>query len=1246
MPRPTAQSAPNAPTQPDPTPADEAALRSLFVQEQALLAARRRLALPRPEGETGDGEANDSRLALPRVGLAISGGGVRSATFGLGLLRGLAQQGLLGRIDYLSTVSGGGFIGALFGRMVAALGIGPAQAVLARATSPALDWLRRNGRYLTPAGSRDIGIAVVTYLRAIIVIHGESALACLPFVLLVVTPHLLLQGITTFDPGAWANWHTLWWPLALLAWLLGAPGAMTAYWVARDTPDPNLVRPPMPWRDRVFLVVFALVVLLASATAAHNLTWAAIAAGQSYALLVIGANVGLWSCLAGLIYTPVRLRASAEKRALAVARLRNGLTRALRVISLGAAAMALVGALDVTSWWLLEALQSGENWVWGGVGLGGLGVVLMRTLVQPLQQLAEQAKAGASPDLGPKLLNAAGLLGMVALLLAWLVLVQWLLFAPEPLAAVRDYSPGLRALGLVLIAALWWGLLARNEQMANASSLHSFYRARLTRAYLAVGNPARGILADSAEPTHTDVTEVVPGDDLDLRDYRPEAQGGPIHLVNACLNQTRDDASGLYNADRKGTLVTATARAFEVGPREAVALGAGEAGIAEAGDVGTLGRWVAVSGAAASPGAGSYTSAGWALLLFFLGIRLGYWARAPKAPAGGWPVGMLNRWRRAAKPLMLWSEVAASFHGRARPWWYLSDGGHFENTGVYALLKRRLDFIILADNSADGDYRFGDLENLVRKARIDFGAEIEFYTRAEAASHFSADDAGITVLSPEDMADNHSARGVLLARVRYAAAADGARAEATLLVVKPNLHDALDLDLLAYARRHPTFPHESTGDQSFDEAQWESYQRLGEDFGRGLQPAWLARLPGWSQRAAHPMTIAARLKKVDAVPAAAATEPLWRRTARATALGATLGLGASGTLLLGLWQVSEQLRQSAAAEQTEAQRLFTDVSKELRDFDGACPKVADHTAVQLMMLRDLRQGTRLRPLEREGVAQLIDHVRDECDEPPSRSLDCEDAVRRAQAGICAVVNKPPSEGTALSYWHSTPTRVTLASVFGSGVPDVRVAGGPQVVPSAPAPSPATVPDAAGSPPTTLPAAPPKLTTRGDVDAASAPPAEPASVPAPTPAPPNTGVPAVPAPEVPASACQRDGGPLKFYVQIYDEASRPAAAAVVRALQGEVGEALRIAPVENVARAAALRDQRRPVPWPQPTLIVHNPADRPCAAQLAKVIGAALPAVPGRDGSVWVRDLPRSLKAQSSVIELWIPPRDQVAGAAQ
>src|SRR3990167_4782247 len=109
---------------------------------------------------------------------------------------------------------------------------------------------------------------------------------------------------------------------------------------------------------------------------------------------------------------------------------------------------------------------------------------------------------------------------------------------------------------------------------------------------------------------------------------------------------------------------------------------------------------------------------------------------------------------------MLAREASAVYFGGDRPWWYLSDGGHFENTGVYALVKRELDFIILSDASCDPRYEFGDLETLVRKARIDFGAEIDFSSREEACRLFTLAGSGLTVLSPEDVCNSHSCRGV------------------------------------------------------------------------------------------------------------------------------------------------------------------------------------------------------------------------------------------------------------------------------------------------------------------------------------------------------------------------------------------------------------------------------------------------------------------------------------------------------
>ncbi|MGH7930488.1 MAG: hypothetical protein ACREQV_22175 [Candidatus Binatia bacterium] len=76
-------------------------------------------------------------------------------------------------------------------------------------------------------------------------------------------------------------------------------------------------------------------------------------------------------------------------------------------------------------------------------------------------------------------------------------------------------------------------------------------------------------------------------------------------------------------------------------------------------------------------------------------------------------------------------ELLARFRGTARQWWPLSDGGHFENLGGYELIRRKLPVIIIIDAEADPDYTFEGLSNLVRKARLDFGAEIKFFSEEQ-----------------------------------------------------------------------------------------------------------------------------------------------------------------------------------------------------------------------------------------------------------------------------------------------------------------------------------------------------------------------------------------------------------------------------------------------------------------------------------------------------------------------------------
>lgn len=196
----------------------------------------------------------------------------------------------------------------------------------------------------------------------------------------------------------------------------------------------------------------------------------------------------------------------------------------------------------------------------------------------------------------------------------------------------------------------------------------------------------------------------------------------------------------------------------------------------------------------------------------------------------------------------LGQEMLARFYGPNRRLWYLTDGGHFENSGAFELLRRRLPIIILSDCGQDPHYTFTDLSNLTLKARIDLSAEIRTFTRAELNWFFSmrADlkDLRDSFGTKEDFSEPKEGKRphALLAWVFY----DGAhvsnpeseaarkRAGSIMVIVKPALSGDEPMDLQHFSRQFADFPQQSTGDQFFDEAQWESYRKLGEHVGLQL----------------------------------------------------------------------------------------------------------------------------------------------------------------------------------------------------------------------------------------------------------------------------------------------------------------------------------------------------------------------------------------------------------------------------
>ena len=83
------------------------------------------------------------------IGLALSGGGIRSATFCLGVVQVLAERGLMGQFDYLSSVSGGGYTGSL---ITSCVGSGEPFSALACPYGPdtrPVRHVRQNAKYLS-----------------------------------------------------------------------------------------------------------------------------------------------------------------------------------------------------------------------------------------------------------------------------------------------------------------------------------------------------------------------------------------------------------------------------------------------------------------------------------------------------------------------------------------------------------------------------------------------------------------------------------------------------------------------------------------------------------------------------------------------------------------------------------------------------------------------------------------------------------------------------------------------------------------------------------------------------------------------------------------------------------------------------------------------------------------------------------------------------------------------------------------
>jgi hypothetical protein len=851
---------------------------------------------PPAEAGAADGATAAAPLPVPpqpkdMVGLALSGGGIRSATFSLGLLQALAKQprDAFSKIDVISSVSGGGYIACFLRSLFmprSARGIVPGGRAGAAAISDpslALDprhverqyqfardvlessindrdipwprgqarqrqrnplwWLREHSRYLAPSGPTDYGYAAAYLTRNWLAMLYIFLLAIVCIFTVAVAAEAVVLSL---DVSGWPR--LLSWPAAAASWVQGVYRGgsglakfspivllaifpfvfsnmlMISYWMTQRMSQ-NEHDVSRQWKNLLWasssVIVFALLVSFLLPVIAEPAADARPVSFWVPLVLKIGVAItgiaAAFAILFGLFLVGTGSRLTAE--------LRRRLTKTLAGSNWWILIFLSVALVDTLGAWLARQLRDGVDF--------GIGTALTTSVVPVLavlmNKLSSWLGAGRSASLFSvltrfidKVALIAGVLlfGIVAVVAV--ALVHLAIWQDDPWTSGADMV----TMVFFIFVAGGLGLLAvMADGFINLSSLHSFYASRLTRAYLGASNLRRLIIVENPKRGYS-IRDNAEGDYIQPELYSRADLPAPIHIINATLNETLDATSQIVARDRKGCLLTVEPGGVRVGDEMVPWANLG----GKCAEQISLGQWCAISGAAASSGMGRLTNLGFALSLTFANVRLGYWWWSPGVCRSGRDRPLIDRSSIFGPFLYLFNEMTARY-SRSYQRKYLTDGGHFENTGAYRLIEQRVPLIIVSDNGADPDFQFSDLENLTRKVRLDLGGELEVLRGNDLvafARKFGCTDMSVFV-DPirsdwrEQLKSPPSTGFVLGLQVRLPP-----NEVLDLLWVKPRRVSSFPPDLAGYALVNRAFPQQPTSDQFFDEAQWESYRKLGE----------------------------------------------------------------------------------------------------------------------------------------------------------------------------------------------------------------------------------------------------------------------------------------------------------------------------------------------------------------------------------------------------------------------------------
>ena len=244
---------------------------------------------------------------------------------------------------------------------------------------------------------------------------------------------------------------------------------------------------------------------------------------------------------------------------------------------------------------------------------------------------------------------------------------------------------------------------------------------------------------------------------------------------------------------------------------------------------------MSISGAAVDSNVGLHQSSALIALMTAFNARLGWWILNPNPATWArrwWPFpGAQGLGRREPFAVPAAAAGAPRPDRREKEYVHLSDGGHFENLGVYELVRRRCRYIVCCDAGTDAQASDDNLANMIRLCRTDFGVRIDVDT-----ANFAREGA-------DKLSRWHCAIG----KIRYDDV-DNGELPGIFVLLRTTMTGDEPPDVQEYAAKHTDFPWESTADQFFDEPQFESYRALGYHVARG-RPSWTpwTRSTTWSR---------------------------------------------------------------------------------------------------------------------------------------------------------------------------------------------------------------------------------------------------------------------------------------------------------------------------------------------------------------------------------------------------------------